>query len=136
MKTLACRKPRGITLLEALISITILALAVIGIIQGMSMGYRFALRSRAAAEAEMRAMGRMEDIMAMPYDDLDTSTYPVEYATETQTVSGVESVQVVYAMTTTITRLTSPECKYINLSVTWGRAGIERNNTYFMIKSP
>jgi len=136
MKILDYSRPKGITLLEALFGIAILAIAVIGIIQGMNMGYNYALRSRAATEAQMLAVKRMEDIMALSYDRLDNATYPVEYVTQTQTIAGIPTVTLLWTMTTTVSTVTSPACKHINLSVTWRKNSIERNTTYFMIKSP
>lgn len=129
-------QPRGITLLETVISIMLLAIAVIGIIQGFNFGYSTSIRSREETEAELAAVQRLEEIMAMPYSQLDSSTFPTEYLTVTQLVNGAYEVSLSWAMTTTVVQSTSPEYKQINIYCTWRHNNIQRHVDYVTIKSP
>jgi len=127
---------RGITLLETVISMMLLAIAIVGIIQGFNMGYSTSLRSVEETEASLAAVQRLEEIMAMPYSQLDSNTFSPEYLTLTQLVNGTYSVSLSWSMTTTVTQSTSPEYKQINLECSWSHNGIQRYVDYVTIKSP
>ena len=127
---------RGITLLETLISMLLLAIAIIGIIQGFNMGYSTSLRSVEETEAQLTAVQRLEEIMAMPYSQLESNTFAPEYITVTQLVNGLENVSLSWSMTTTVTTITSPEHKQVKLECTWRHHGIQRYVDYTTIKSP
>jgi len=126
-------RPRGVSLIEAVISTAILALCVATIFQGLHMGYYSSLRATRATECLARVTKRLEDIDYLPYDSVTSNMFPVEYVCST---SGT-SIALVYAMTTTVRAVLLPiEYKVITLDLTWRVRDSQRAARYFTLKTP
>jgi hypothetical protein len=126
-------RPRGVSLIEAVISATILALCVATIFQGMHMGYYSALRSTRTTESLARVTKRFEDINYVPYDSVTTNRYPVEYVTSTSSTA----ITLVYAITTSVRTVLLPiEYKVITIDAAWRVRDNQRAARYFTIRTP
>ena len=127
-------RPRGITLIEAMISTVILGLCVATILQGLIFGYYTSLRATRATESLARVTKRLEEINCIPYPSVSSNTYPVEYVSSTGSAS---IITLVYAMTTSVRTVLQPiEYKVITIDFTWQVRDSKRYVRYFAIRTP
>ncbi|GEM_PF-1752887 len=125
--------PRGVSLIEAVISTAILALCVATVFQGLHFGYYCSLRATRATESLARVTKRLEDINYIPYDSVTSNIYPVEYVCST---SGT-AIALVYAMTTSVRTVLLPiEYKVITVDFAWRVRDNQRAARYFTIRTP
>ena len=72
-------KPRqsGFTILEVMIAISILAIGLLAVFSGQNMSIRGNDRASHLTEGMTLAQDRMEELLALPYDDVDATGSPV-----------------------------------------------------------
>jgi Tfp pilus assembly protein PilV len=125
------------SLLEAVMCTLILALCVGGIFTGLNMGLRAAQKARRECEAEMRVVDLIEQMRAMPYAQLTNGVFPAETVFATQQVHGVATAVPVWAMTTTVTRVTTDgDYVKVRIDVTWAERNVVRQQSFYHIVSP
>ena len=126
-------RPRGVSLIEAVISTAILALCVATLFQGLNFGYYSSLRATRITESLARVTKRLEDINYIPYDSVTSNMFPVEYVCST---SGT-AIALVYAMTTSVRTVLLPiEYKVVTIDYAWRVRDSQRAARYFTIKTP
>ncbi|MCX7005028.1 MAG: hypothetical protein NTV22_17370 [bacterium] len=126
-------RPRGVSLIEAVISTAILALCVATIFQGLNFGYYSSLRATRVTESLARVTKRLEDINYIPYDSVTSNMFPVEYVCSTSATA----IALVYAMTTSVRTVLLPiEYKVVTIDYAWRVRDSQRAARYFTIKTP
>ena len=72
-------KPRqsGFTILEVMIAISILAIGLLAVFSGQNMAIQGNNRASHLTEGMTLAQDRMEELLALPYDDVDATGSPV-----------------------------------------------------------
>jgi prepilin-type N-terminal cleavage/methylation domain-containing protein len=102
-------KPRqsGFTILEVMIAISILAIGLLAVFSGQNMAIQGNNRASHLTEGMTLAQDRMEELLALPYHDLDATGSPVyppggykvewtvtEYSADNYKLIGVQVTQV------------------------------------------
>ena len=72
-------KPRqsGFTILEVMIAISILAIGLLAVFSGQNMAIQGNNRANRLTEAMTLAQDKVEELLALPYDDVDATGSPV-----------------------------------------------------------
>ena len=126
-------RPRGVSLIEAVISTAILALCVATLFQGLNFGYYSSLRATRATESLARVTKRLEDINYIAYDSVTSNMFPVEYVSSTNGAS----ITLVYMMATSVRTVLLPiEYKVVTIDYAWRVRDSQRATRYFTIKTP
>jgi len=129
----ASSAPRGVSLVEGVVAAALLGLCAAAIISALSFSHFTALRATRMTEALARATDVLEDIAAVPYTLVTTNTYPVKYVT----LTNGSAVTLVYAMTTTVTEVSSPLLhKRVYLDYTWRVGSSVQHKRFFALKMP
>ena len=81
MKALQKMQPKpsqsGFTILEVMIAISILAIGLLAVFSGQNMAIRGNNRASHLTEGMTLAQDKMEELLALPYDDVDATGSPV-----------------------------------------------------------
>ena len=67
----------GFTILEVMIAISILAIGLLAVFSGQNMAIRGNDRASHLTEGMTLAQDKMEELLALPYDDVDATGSPV-----------------------------------------------------------
>jgi len=67
----------GFTILEVMIAISILAIGLLAVFSGQNMAIRGNNRASHLTEGMTLAQDRLEELLALPYDDVDATGSPV-----------------------------------------------------------
>jgi len=67
----------GFTILEVMIAISILAIGLLAVFSGQNMAIRGNNRASYLTEGMTLAQDKMEELLAVPYDDVDATGSPV-----------------------------------------------------------
>jgi len=119
--------PSGFTLVEAMVSLLVLAIMIAGLFACLSFIAGSAQRATYETEGNMRVVKALELLEQYPYNMVTTDYFPIEYVTD--------NGELVYAITTTISEVTSPTIhKKITIDYTWKDGGITRHTRYYSIK--
>ncbi len=119
--------PDGFTLVEAIVSLLVLAIMIAGLFACLSFIAGSAQRATYETEGNMRVVKTLELIEQYPYNMVTTNYFPIEHVTD--------NGELVYAITTTIAEVTSPTIhKNITVDYTWKEGGITRHSRYYSIK--
>jgi Tfp pilus assembly protein PilV len=125
------------SLIEAVMSTFVLALCVGGLFSGFNLGLKAAQKARRECEAEMRVVGLLEQLRAMPYAQVTNNVFAPEAVIATQQVHGVATAVPVWAMTTTVAHITTDgDYKEVRIDVTWAERNVVQQRTYYHIVSP
>ena len=67
----------GFTILEVMVAISILAIGLLAVFSGQNMAIRGNDRANRLTEAMTLAQDKVEELLALPYDDVDATGSPV-----------------------------------------------------------
>ena len=110
-----------------MVSLLVLAIMITGLFACLSFIAGSAQRATYETEGNMRVVKALELIEQYPYNMVTVGYFPVECVTD--------NGDLVYAITTTITEVTSPTIhKNITIDYTWKDGGITRHSRYYSIK--
>ncbi len=119
--------PDGFTLVEAIISLLVLAIMIAGLFACLTFIAGSAQRATYETQGNMRVIKTLELLEQYPYNMVTTNYFPIEYVTD--------NGELVYAITTTIVEVSSPTIhKNITIDHTWKDGGIQRHTRYYSIK--
>ena len=117
----------GFTLVEAIVSLLILAIMIAVLFACLSFIAGSAQRATYETQGNMRVVKTLELLEQYPYNMVTTEYFPVECVTD--------NGNLVYAITTTIAEVTSPTIhKNIIIDYTWKDGGITRHSRYYSVK--
>ena len=68
----------GFTILEVMIAISILAIGLLAVFSGQNMTIQGSNRAARLTEGMTLAQDKLEELLALPYDDVDASGSPVD----------------------------------------------------------
>jgi len=119
--------PDGFTLVEAMVSLLVLAIMIAGLFACLTFIAGSAQRATYETQGNMRVVKTLELLEQYPYNMVTTDYFPIEYVTD--------NGELAYAITTTIAEVTSPTIhKNITIDYTWKDGGITRHSRYYSIK--
>jgi hypothetical protein len=125
------------SLIEAVMSTFVLALCVGGLFSGFNLGLKAAHKARRECEAEMRVVDVLEQLRAMPYALVTNGIVAPETVVVTQQVHGAATAVPIWAMTTTVTHVTTDgDYKEVRIDVTWAERSVVQHRSYYHIVSP
>ena len=67
----------GFTILEVMVAISILAIGLLAVFSGQNMAIQGSNRANRLTEAMTLAQDKVEELLALPYDDVDATGSPV-----------------------------------------------------------
>ena len=117
MERAVCRDNRGMTLIEILISLTLLAIVSLALIQSSLLAINTNVKNEMRDEAVSVAEQRLNELRNTPFASLDT--LPAEAAI----TRNIRSVSCTYTPTRVITPISSVT-KQITLTIEWKYKGV------------
>ncbi len=128
LKTAIKKIPAGFTFTEAMVSMLVLALLVGSLFTCLTFVSNAARRATTETEGNMRAIKTLELLSDYSYSMVETNYFPTEYVKD-------NLGNLVYAITTTITEVSSPTIhKKVTIDYTWCEGGVERHSRYYYVK--
>jgi type IV pilus modification protein PilV len=107
---------KGLTLLEVLVAMVVLSLGLLGLAKMQITAIQVNAASGRLTQGTAFAQDKVEQLMALPYDDAKLDTQVRTY-TETRPAQG-------YTITWTVDQNPAPgDVKTINVEVTWSNRG-------------
>ncbi len=109
------RKEKGFTIVEALVSLVILAIILLGLLAGVLKSYEIVIRNQIRDEAIKTAQEILEDLRNRDFDNLPTSLDPI--------TRQIRSYSVTLTPNITITDIVRGQVKKISLTINWNYKG-------------
>ncbi len=113
-------KNKGFTIVEALVSLVILAIILLGLLAGVLKSYEIAIRNQIRDDAVKTAQELLEDIRNQNFDNLPTSISPI--------TKQIRNYSVTFTPNLTITDVVQGQVKKISLTISWTYKG--KNYSY------
>ena len=119
----------GFTLVEVMVAMLIFAILTTGFFAILSFSANTARRATNESEGNGNVVNELEKIASYPYINVTASKFSVQYITD---VNG----DLIYALTTTITEVSSPVYhKNIVIDYTWSDGKVDRHTRYYYVKT-
>lgn len=116
----------GLTLIELLISMTIMFIVFLGLTATVLMGLEYNMRNTLLDEAVSVGETRMNELRSMPFDNIVSDTTGVTVTRQVRHFSANYLVKTTVATPAT-------DIKQVTMAVTWTRHGKVRSHNYSSI---
>ncbi len=115
----------GLTLVEAVLGITLLSMLLFAVISGVVVANGFGAVAAQNLAAFQHARSRIELMRSTNYTVIATNIFPSE-TVELGYMSGLQRTPIIGYLTNTITTYTAPDRKVVDVSVAWQYRGRSR----------
>ncbi len=108
-------KEKGFTIVEALVSLTILAIVLLGLLAGVLKSYELVVRNQIRDEAVKVAQEILEEIRDSNFNNLPTSKSPLSRQVRNYTITFTPNISVV--------DLIQGQVKKVSVTINWSYKG-------------
>jgi type II secretory pathway pseudopilin PulG len=109
------KKEKGFTIIEALVSLTILAIILIGLLAGILKSYEIVVRNQIRDEAVKTAQEILEDLRNRDFDNLPNSLSPI--------TRQIRNSSITFTPTINITDVVQGDVKKVSITINWNYKG-------------